>query len=217
VFPFVKFPGVDTILGPEMKSTGEVMGVGRTFGEAFAKSQLAAGVSLPRVGRVLISVKDSDKARAVRLAQRLLALGFSLSATQGTAARIRAADLPVSSVPRISEDGPTVVDVIANREITLLIITVDEKRSAIADSRTIRLAALAARTPFYTTMAGAEAAVEALCHMDAHDVCSLQGLHQTVKVTTRTVDRDRVSSRSKGDSVKWAEPAPNPTSLRAVG
>jgi carbamoyl-phosphate synthase large subunit len=217
VFPFVKFAGVDTILGPEMKSTGEVMGVGRTFGEAFAKSQLAAGVSLPRVGRVLISAKNSDKARAVRLAQRLLALGFSLSATQGTAARIRAAGLPVSSVSRISEDGPTVVDVILSREIALLIITVDETRSAIADSRTIRLAALAARTPFYTTIAGAEAALEALCHADAHDVYSLQSLHPTVQVTQRIVDRDRVGSRGRGDPVKWAERVPNATGLRAVG
>src|SRR5262249_46412679 len=122
VFPFVKFPGVDTILGPEMRSTGEVMGVGRTFGEAFVKSQLAAGVSLPRGGRVLISVKDSDKARAVRLAQRLLAFGFSLSATHGTAAKISAAGLPVTTVPLVSEQSPTVVDVIANGEISLLII-----------------------------------------------------------------------------------------------
>src|SRR5262249_27197174 len=157
------------------------------------------------------------KARAVRLAQRLLGLGFSLSATQGTAASIRAAGLPVSSVSRISEHGPTVVDVILNREISLLIITVDEQRSAIADSRTIRLAALAARTPFYTTIAGAEAAFEALCHMHAHDVYSLQGLHQAVEVTKRIVDRDRVSSRSRGDATKWAEPAPNPTGMRAVG
>src|SRR5262249_25574278 len=141
VFPFVKFSGVDTILGPEMKSTGEVMGVGRTFGEAFAKSQLAAGVSLPRLGQVLITVKDGDKTRAVRLARRLIALGFAVSATRGTAASISAAGLPVTTVPRVSERGPTVVDVIVNSKISLLIITVDEKRSAIADSRTIRLAA----------------------------------------------------------------------------
>jgi len=216
VFPFVKFPGVDTILGPEMKSTGEVMGVGRTFGEAFAKSQLAAGVGLPRVGQALISVKDSDKARAVRLAQRLLALGFSLSATQGTAMRIRADGLPVTTVPRVSEDGPTVVDVIVNREISVLIITVDEKRSAIADSRTIRVAALAARTPFYTTIAGAEAAVEALCHIDAQDVYSLQDLHQTVKVTSKIFDREGSNSRSTGGSIKSAEPVANPR-LHALG
>jgi carbamoyl-phosphate synthase large subunit len=217
VFPFVKFPGVDTILGPEMKSTGEVMGLGRTFGEAFVKSQLAAGVNLPRHGKVLISVKDSDKARAVRIAQRLLALGFTLSATQGTAARIRAAGLPVTSVPRISEEGPTVVDVIVNKEISLLIITVDEKRSAIADSRTIRLAALAARIPFYTTIAGAEAALEALCHMDTYDVYSLQGLHQTLEVTQRIVERERVSSRNQVGSAEWAEPGLHSAGLRAVG
>jgi hypothetical protein len=106
--------------------------------------------------------------------------------------------------------------VILNKEISLLIITVDEKRSAIADSRTIRLAALAARTPFYTTIAGAEAAFEALCHMNAHDVYSLQGLHQTVEVAKQVVDRDRVSSRSRGHPVEWAEPTPN-AGLRAVG
>jgi carbamoyl-phosphate synthase large subunit len=217
VFPFVKFPGVDTILGPEMKSTGEVMGVGWTFGEAFAKSQLAAGVSLPRVGKVLISVKDTDKARAVRLAQRLLALGFSLAATRGTATRLKAAGLPVTTVPRLSEDGPTVVDVIGSREISVLIITVDEKPSAIADSRTIRLAALAARTPFYTTIAGAEAAVEALCHMDAREVYSLQGLHQTVEVTSRIVDRDSSSTGSQSGSMNWADPVPNPPGVRALG
>jgi carbamoyl-phosphate synthase large subunit len=219
VFPFVKFPGVDTILGPEMKSTGEVMGVGRTFGEAFAKSQLAAGVSLPRKGRVLISVKDSDKPRAVRVARSLVALGFSLSATQGTAARISAAGLPVTTVHRVSEEGPTVDDVIVNKEISLLILTVDEKRSAIDASRTIRVAALAARTPFYTTIAGAEAAVEALCHIDTHDVYSLQVLHQTLAVTRGIVDRDRPSSRTKGGSIGWAEPAPaaSPAGLRPVG
>jgi carbamoyl-phosphate synthase large subunit len=213
VFPFVKFPGVDTILGPEMKSTGEVMGTGSTFGEAFAKSQLAAGVSLPRLGRVLITVKDSDKTRAVRLAQRLLALGFSLSATQGTAARISAAGLAVTTVPRVSERGPTVVDAIANREISLLIITVDEKRSAIADSRTIRLAALAARTPFYTTIAGAEAVVEALCHMDSQEVHSLQGLHHTVQVTREIADHDRSAARGVSGPVQWQEPAPAPVGL----
>ena len=217
VFPFVKFPGVDTILGPEMKSTGEVMGIGRTFGEAFAKSQLAAGVGLPRLGQVLITVKDSDKARAVRLAQRLLALGFSLSATQGTARTISAAGLPVATVPRVSERGPTVVDVIVDRAISLLIITVDEKRSAIADSRTIRLAALAARTPFYTTIAGAEAAVEALCDADAQDVYSLQALHQTVEVTRGMLDRNRSGSRTKGGFTRCTERAPNPMGLRGVG
>jgi carbamoyl-phosphate synthase large subunit len=217
VFPFVKFPGVDTILGPEMKSTGEVMGIGSTFGEAFAKSQLAAGVSLPRLGRVLITVKDSDKTRAVRLARRLVALGFSLSATQGTAARMRAAGLPVTMVPRVSERGPTVVDVIVNREISLLIITVDEKRSAIADSRTIRLAALAARTPFYTTIAGAEAVVEALCHMDSHEVHSLQGLHHAMEITRGIADRNRSAARSMSGPVQWKEPAPSPGGMCGVG
>ena len=143
--------------------------------------------------------------------------GATCCATQGTAARIRAAGLPVTSVPRISEEGPTVVDVIVNKEISLLIITVDEKRSAIADSRTIRLAALAARIPFYTTIAGAEAALEALCHMDTYDVYSLQGLHQTLEVTQRIVERERVSSRNQVGSAEWAEPGLHSAGLRAVG
>jgi carbamoyl-phosphate synthase large subunit len=216
VFPFVKFPGVDPILGPEMKSTGEVMGVGRTFGEAFFKSQLAAGVNLPRNGRVLISVKDSDKPRAVPLARTLLGHGFSLSATQGTAARIAAAGLPVTTVARVSEKGPTVADVIVNKEISLLIITVDEKPREIAASRTIRVAALAAKTPFYTTIAGAEAAVEALSHIDTYDLYSLQGLHHTVEVSRGIVGRDRSSPRSKVGSSTWAERtlASSPTDLR---
>jgi carbamoyl-phosphate synthase large subunit len=181
VFPFAKFPGVDTILGPEMKSTGEAMGVGRTFGEAFVKAQLAAGVSLPRTGQVLISVKEGDKPRAVALAQKLHALGFSLSATQETAAEIAAAGLPVAAVPRVGEKGRTVVDVISGKEIALLIITVDETPREIAGSRAIRVAALAARTPFCTTIAGAEATVEALSHIDTYDLYSLQGLHDTVE------------------------------------
>ena len=217
VFPFARFPGVDTILGPEMKSTGEVMGLGMTFGEAFVKSQLAAGVSLPRVGQVLISVKDSDKARAVSVAQRLHALGFSLTATKGTAARINAAGLPVTTVSRLGEGGPTVVDVIANREISLLIITVDEKRSEIAASRTMRLAALAAKTPCYTTIAGAEAAVEALCDIDAQDVYSLQRLHQTLEVTSPIVDREPATFRGNGGAVKRTEAAPSRMRAGSVG
>jgi carbamoyl-phosphate synthase large subunit len=205
VFPFVKFPGVDPILGPEMKSTGEAMGVGRTFGEAFYKAQLAAGVSLPRTGRVLISVKDSDKSRAVPLARTLLALGFSLSATEGTAARIAAAGLPVTTVARVSEKGPTVVDVIVNKEISLLIITVDEKPGEIAASRPIRVAAVATKTPFYTTVAGAEAAVEALRHIDTYDLYSLQGLHHTVGVARGNVGRGRSGPPGKVGSSTPAE------------
>ncbi|TFW09385.1 carbamoyl-phosphate synthase large subunit, partial [Oxalobacteraceae bacterium OM1] len=162
VFPFNKFPGVDTILGPEMKSTGEVMGVGKTFGEAFVKSQLGAGVKLPTSGKVFLSVKNSDKPRAVQVARDLVALGFTVVATKGTAGAIAAAGLPVVAVNKVVEGRPHVVDMIKNHEIALVINTVEEKRTAIADSRTIRTSALQARVTTYTTIAGAEAAVEGM-------------------------------------------------------
>ncbi|MDR3481814.1 MAG: carbamoyl-phosphate synthase large subunit [Burkholderiaceae bacterium] len=180
VFPFVKFPGVDTILGPEMKSTGEVMGVGKTFGEAFVKSQLGAGVKLPRSGKVFLSVKNSDKPRAVKVAKDLLDIGFSVVATKGTAAAIAAAGIPVTTVNKMVEGRPHVVDMIKNREIALVINTVEEKRSAITDSRAIRTSALAARVTTYTTIAGAEAAVEGMAHLDKMHVYDLQGLHKSL-------------------------------------
>ncbi|MBI3900493.1 MAG: carbamoyl-phosphate synthase large subunit [Gammaproteobacteria bacterium] len=174
VFPFVKFPGVDTILGPEMKSTGEVMGVGKTFGEAFVKSQLAAGVKFPKSGNVFISIKDGDKMRAVRVASRFAALGFSIVATRGTAAAIGAAGVSVTTVNDVADGSPHIVDRIAKNEIALVVITVDEKRSAIKDSWAIRASALAAGLPVYTTIAGAEATVDALHHVDTHEVYVLQ-------------------------------------------
>jgi carbamoyl-phosphate synthase large subunit len=180
VFPFVKFPGVDTILGPEMKSTGEVMGVGKTFGEAFVKSQLGAGVKLPESGKVFLSVKASDKPRAVQVAKDLVAIGFSVVATKGTAAAISAAGIPVATVNKVVEGRPHVVDMIKNNEIALVINTVEEKRSAIVDSRAIRTSALAARVTTYTTIAGAEAAVEGMAHLDELHVYDLQGLHKTL-------------------------------------
>jgi carbamoyl-phosphate synthase large subunit len=180
VFPFVKFPGVDTILGPEMKSTGEVMGIGKTFGEAFVKSQLGAGIKLPKSGRVFLSVKNSDKPRAVQVARDLVEMGFSVVATKGTAAAIGAADIPVTTVNKVVEGRPHVVDMIKNKEIALVINTVEEKRSAISDSRTIRTSALAARVTTYTTIAGAEAAVEGMRHLDELHVYDLQGLHKTL-------------------------------------
>ncbi len=180
VFPFVKFPGVDTILGPEMKSTGEVMGVGRTFGEAFVKSQLGASVRLPTSGKVFLSVKNSDKPRAVQVAKDLLGMGFSVVATKGTAAAIAAAGIPVATVNKVAEGRPHVVDMIKNNEIALVINTVEEKRTAIHDSRTIRTSALAARVTTYTTIAGAEAAVEGMAHLNELHVYDLQGLHQTL-------------------------------------
>ncbi|MFJ2988852.1 carbamoyl-phosphate synthase large subunit [Collimonas sp. NPDC087041] len=180
VFPFVKFPGVDTILGPEMKSTGEVMGVGKTFGEAFVKSQLGAGIKLPKSGKVFLSVKGSDKPRAVQVAKDLVALGFTVVATKGTAAAIAAAGVPVETVNKVVEGRPHVVDMIKNNEISLVINTVEEKRSAIVDSRAIRTSALAAHATTYTTIAGAEAAVEGMRHLDELHVYDLQGLHKTL-------------------------------------
>ncbi|MFZ6753111.1 carbamoyl-phosphate synthase large subunit [Undibacterium sp. Dicai25W] len=180
VFPFVKFPGVDTILGPEMKSTGEVMGVGKTFGEAFVKSQLGAGVKLPTSGKVFLSIKNSDKPRAVKVAKDLVALGFTVVATRGTAAAISAAGVPVTIVNKVVEGRPHVVDMIKNNEIALVINTVEEKRNAIVDSRTIRTSALIARATTFTTIAGAEAAVEGMRHLSELNVYDLQGLHKTL-------------------------------------
>jgi len=180
VFPFVKFPGVDTILGPEMKSTGEVMGVGRTFGEAFVKSQLGAGVRLPTSGKVFLSVKNSDKPRAVEVARALVGIGFKVVATKGTAAAIAAAGIPVETVNKVAEGRPHIVDIIKNNEIALVINTVEEKRNAINDSRTIRTSALGARVTTYTTIAGAEAAVEGMAHLNELHVYDLQGLHEAL-------------------------------------
>ncbi|MDQ3271603.1 MAG: carbamoyl-phosphate synthase large subunit, partial [Pseudomonadota bacterium] len=145
VFPFVKFPGVDTILGPEMKSTGEVMGVGKTFGEAFVKSQLGAGTKLPTSGKVFLTVKNNDKERAVDVARALAAMKFDLVATKGTAAAITAAGITCGVVNKVTEGRPHVVDMIKNNEIALVINTVEERRNAIADSRQIRTSALLAR------------------------------------------------------------------------
>ena len=180
VFPFNKFPGVDTILGPEMKSTGEVMGVGKTFGEAFVKSQLGASIRMPTSGKVFLSVKNSDKPRAVEVAQALVTIGFSVVATKGTAAAIAAAGIPVETVNKVAEGRPHVVDMIKNNEIALVINTVEEKRTAIHDSRTIRTSALAARVTTYTTIAGAEAAVEGMAHLDELHVYDLQSMHASL-------------------------------------
>ncbi|MCZ8074330.1 MAG: carbamoyl-phosphate synthase large subunit, partial [Paucibacter sp.] len=145
VFPFNKFPGVDPILSPEMRSTGEVMGAARTFGEAMLKSQLGAGSRLPRQGNILITVKNGDKARAVAVAKDLHALGFGVVATKGTAAAISEAGVPVTVVNKVKDGRPHIVDMIKGGDIQLVFTTVDETRTAIADSRHIRQAALAAR------------------------------------------------------------------------
>jgi carbamoyl-phosphate synthase large subunit len=185
VFPFVKFPGVDTILGPEMKSTGEVMGVGRTFGEAFVKSQWGAGSSLPRptdaVNKVFMTVKNGDKPRAVAVAKSLVDMGFRLIATRGTAAAINEAGIACEVVNKVTEGRPHVVDMIKNQEVCLVINTVEERRNAIVDSRQIRTSALQARVTTFTTISGAEAAVEGMAYVDDFGVRSIQELHASLK------------------------------------
>ena len=178
VFPFNKFPGVDPILGPEMRSTGEVMGAGRTFGEAMLKSQLGAGSRLPTKGTACITVKNSDKVRAVVVARELHAMGFQLVATKGTAAAIAEAGVPVRAVNKVKDGRPHIVDMVKAGEIQLVFTTVDETRTAIADSRHIRQAALAHRVTYYTSMAGCEAAVEGMKHQADLVVKSLQELHR---------------------------------------
>ena len=172
VFPFAKFPGVDTILSPEMKSTGEVMGVGRSFGEAFYKAQLAAGVRLPSGGRVYLRVKLSDQARAVALARLLEAAGFELCASLVTATVIGAADIAVTTL-----DDDAVLALLAAKALAMVIVTVDERRTAIMASRALRVAALASGTVLLTTIAGAEAALEAMRHADSYSLYSLRELH----------------------------------------
>ena len=177
VFPFVKFPGVDTILGPEMKSTGEVMGVGRSFAEAFVKSQLAAGVRLPEQGTVFISVKPADRPGAIEIARTLHELGFSLIATRGTGGALESAGLPVRLINKVTEGRPHIVDLIKNNEICLVINTVEERRQAIVDSRSIRTSALAAKATVFTTIEGARAASIGMRDIAGLEVYGLQSLH----------------------------------------
>ncbi|HTY03375.1 MAG TPA: carbamoyl-phosphate synthase large subunit, partial [Rhodocyclaceae bacterium] len=177
VFPFIKFPGVDTILGPEMKSTGEVMGVGRTFGEAFVKSQVASGTKLPKPGKAFISVKPADKAKSVVVARQLHELGFTVLATRGTAVAIAQGGVPVTIVNKVNEGRPHVVDMIKNNEIVFIVNTVDEKRTAIADSRSIRTSALAQKVTLYTTVEGGLAACQGMRHAGL-ETYALQSLHE---------------------------------------
>jgi carbamoyl-phosphate synthase large subunit len=161
VFPFARFPGVDIILGPEMKSTGEVMGLDSDFRRAFAKSQIGAGVNLPLKGTVFLSVRDRDKKTAARLARRLADLGFQIVATTGTAAFLRAAGLDAKPINKVAEGRPHCVDAIISGDVQLVVNTT-EGAQAIADSYSIRRSALVHNVPHYTTMAGALAAVEAI-------------------------------------------------------
>ena len=179
VFPFVKFPGVDPLLGPEMKSTGEVMGVGKTFGEAFAKSQRAAGVNLNDSGKVLISIRDADKAKAPDIARMLVDKKYEIVATGGTAKFLKDAGIPCEVVYKVNEGRPNTVDMIKNDQIQLIINTTEGKK-AISDSFTMRREALQHRVTYYTTMAGARAACYALGELDAGDVNCLQDLHKSL-------------------------------------
>ena len=180
VFPFIKFPGADTILGPEMKSTGEVMGVGTTFGEAFVKSQLAAGDRLPESGKVFISVRDADKPSAVAIAHDLVALGFQLVATRGTASALAADGLAVLPINKVAEGRPHVVDMIKNGDVALILNTVEESRTAVRDSYAIRRAALQARITLYTTLAGARAACTGMQQSRVMTAYDVQGLHRRI-------------------------------------
>jgi len=179
VFPFAKFPGVDTLLSPEMKSTGEVMGVGRNFGEAFAKALLGAGDVLPTGGSAFMSVKDRDKAELVRIGHDLISAGFQIVATTGTRAALRAAGVACTHVNKVQEGRPHVVDLLKNGGVDLIVNTT-EGRQAIADSLAIRRSAVQHRVPYTTTIAGAKAMVMAIGALGATDVNRLQDLHREV-------------------------------------
>ncbi|MCK5831082.1 MAG: carbamoyl-phosphate synthase large subunit [Methylococcales bacterium] len=179
VFPFVKFPGVDPLLGPEMKSTGEVMGVGKTFGEAFAKAQRAAGVDLSHSGKVLISVREVDKVKTPEIAKMLIDKNYEIVATRGTARVIKEAGLPCELVYKVNEGRPNTVDMIKNDQIQLIVNTTDGVK-AINDSFTMRREALQHHVTYYTTMAGAKAACYALGELDAGRVNCLQDLHDSL-------------------------------------
>ncbi len=176
VFPFIKFPGVDSLLGPEMKSTGEVMGVGKTFSEAFAKSQQAAGIDLDLSGKVLISVKDADKSKLPELAKMLIDKDYQIVATKGTAKVIKELGIPCDMVFKVKEGRPNTVDMIKNGQIQLIINTTEGEK-AIADSFTMRREALQHRITYYTTVAGARAACQALGELKVAEVNCLQDLH----------------------------------------
>jgi carbamoyl-phosphate synthase large subunit len=178
VFPFIKFPGVDPLLGPEMKSTGEVMGVGKTFGEAFAKSQRASGVDLSHSGKVLISIRDADKPKLPELAKMLIAKNYEIVATRGTAKVLKEAGIPCKEIFKVNEGRPNTVDMIKNGEVQLIVNTTEGVK-AVADSFTMRREALQRKVTYYTTMAGARAACYALGELDAGDVNCLQDLHKT--------------------------------------
>jgi carbamoyl-phosphate synthase large subunit len=179
VFPFNKFPGVDPLLGPEMRSTGEVMGVGAHFGEAFAKALAGSGMTIPAGGTAFVSVRDEDKGRAIELSRLLRSRGFRLMATRGTAAAIAAAGIPCEPINKVKEGRPHCVDMIKNGEVHFIANTTEGKRS-IEESRSIRAAAIQHKVCYFTTMAGAQAAAIAMDHLDKVQVNRLQDLHKSL-------------------------------------
>jgi carbamoyl-phosphate synthase large subunit len=187
VFPFIKFPGADTILGPEMKSTGEVMGVGESFAEAFLKAQIATGERLPATGRVFLSVRDADKPGAVEIARSLSALGFTVLATRGTAAAIIAAGIPVTAINKVAEGRPHILDMIKNAEVALIVNTVEPRRTAIRDSYQIRRVALQRRVPLFTTVAGARAACAGIAQAKELRAYRVQELHGRLAAQSEVV------------------------------
>jgi carbamoyl-phosphate synthase large subunit len=182
VFPFNRFPGVDTVLGPEMKSTGEVMGIDRDFGTAFAKSQIAAWSPLPTSGTVFLSIKNKDKRRAVFVAKILADLGFKLVATEGTAAALVHNGLEVTQVKKVIEGRPNIVDLIKDGGVQLIMNTPVGKGPR-SDDYQIRRAAVQYRVPTITTLSGCEAVANAIEAMKKHEfqVCPLQDHHATMK------------------------------------
>jgi carbamoyl-phosphate synthase large subunit len=181
VFPFSKFPDADPILGPEMKSTGEVMGTGRSFGEAYAKAQAASGVTLPTRGVCLISVRERDKPQAVELGKRLVRQGFEIVATQGTADVLEAAGVQCRRANKVREGRPHIVDMIKNDEFSLIVNTTEGKQ-AVRESNSIRREAVARKVTYYTTINGALATCEAIDHLQDVEVNRLQDLHKEVWV-----------------------------------
>jgi carbamoyl-phosphate synthase large subunit len=179
VFPFIKFPDVDPLLGPEMKSTGEVMGIGENFGEAYAKAQLGAGEIIPKEGLAFISVRDADKIKAQGIAAELFQLGFRICATHGTASVIREAGIECQGVNKVREGQPHIVDMLKNDEIVLIVNTTEGKK-AVADSYSIRRTALQHKVFYTTTIAGASASIQALKLLDNSKVNCLQELHKGV-------------------------------------
>jgi carbamoyl-phosphate synthase large subunit len=180
VFPFAKFAGVDTVLGPEMKSTGEVMGMQKSFGGAFAKSQFASSIFLPEGGTAFLSIKDADKHQLPDVARRLIRLGFTLVATDGTANFLRENDIEVRRINKVREGSPHIVEALGLGEIDLVINT-PEGRKPVMDSKSIRLVANEHRVPTYTTIAATKAAVEAIELVKNRQFLSVQALQDYLR------------------------------------